>query len=158
MGERRLPLVKAPVAGKRPLPLVRGPVALVTPDVARLLVSSWRAVEDRYTRNAVEMPPELVDFAEAIWEVAAWRTSAVGSAVDGEAAARASSVDGDETSERGRSGSTTAKGAGQRLDLSERQIRNLLRQGRLAGEQVGRTWVVDDAAIEDYRTRRAEVG
>jgi excisionase family DNA binding protein len=85
-------------------------------------------------------------------------TSAVGSAVDEEAEAGASSADGDETSERERSGSTTAEVAGARLGLSGRQVRNLLRQGRLAGEQVGRTWVVDDAAIEDYRTRRAEAG
>jgi hypothetical protein len=144
--------------GERPLPLVKAPVALVTPHAARLLSTSWRAIEEHYRANAVEMPPELVDLAEAIRQVAAWRTSAVGSAVDGEAAARASSADGDETSEHERSGSTTAEGAGKRLGLSGRQVRNLLRQGRLAGEQVGRTWVVDDAAIEEYRTLRSEVG
>jgi len=56
---------------ERRLPLVRGPVALVTPHAARLLLTSWRAIEEHYRRHEVEMPPELVDLAEAIRQVAA---------------------------------------------------------------------------------------
>jgi len=140
-----------------------GPLGFTTPRTAHMWLVYWDAwVTPKLRANAADLPDELVAYVEAARRLAAVHvasmTSAVGSAVDEEAEAGASSADGDETSERERSGSTTAEVAGARLGLSGRQVRNLLRQGRLAGEQVGRTWVVDDAAIEDYRTRRAEAG
>jgi len=100
----------------------------------------WDAwVTPKLRANAADLPDELVAYVEAARRLAAVHvasmTSAVGSAVDEEAEAGASSADGDETSERERSGSTTAEVAGARLGLSGRQVRNLLRQGRLAGDK-----------------------
>ena len=44
------------------------------------------------------------------------------------------------------------------LGVSSRRVRQMLAHGTLAGQQVGRTWVVDRASLELFRHRRPLVG
>ncbi|MHB9703231.1 DNA cytosine methyltransferase [Alcaligenes aquatilis] len=42
------------------------------------------------------------------------------------------------------------KEAAEMMQLSEQRIRTLLKQGKIAGQQVGKQWVVDKNGLEDY--------
>jgi excisionase family DNA binding protein len=41
-----------------------------------------------------------------------------------------------------------------RLECSEQWVRQLARRGRITGRRIGRTWLLDAASVESYRTTR----
>ena len=130
----------------RPLPVIDG--VYVSPKAARMLAASWAGIEDLYRRNALAVPPELLDVIDACRVVTARRISAVGSALDADAEAAAGSADGE----------ITTATAAERLECSERQVRNLCGSGQLRARKVGAAWLVDAASLEDHRAGRAAAG
>ncbi|MDP9476249.1 MAG: hypothetical protein M3R38_11315 [Actinomycetota bacterium] len=51
--------------GERRLPLVEAPVALVTPRTARMLVNVWSGLERTCREKAQPVPAEMADLIEA---------------------------------------------------------------------------------------------
>lgn len=134
------------MVAERRLPIVEAPIALCTPRVADLLVGVWdRAVVPALRASAEPVPADLSDFVEACRELARRRSSATGSSGDVEAPTGAESADGE----------ITTLEAATRLDVGERQVRNLCRSGRLRARKVGRSWLVDAAAVEGRSDVRA---
>ncbi len=143
--------------GERRLPLVEAPIAFVTPRTARLLIASWPGLEQHYREQGVRVPPELVDLIEACRVLAARPISVDGSAVDDEAETDPGSADAT-TNEGGRF-TETVEEAGRRLELTGRRVRQLVGEGRIAGRQTdGGMWLLDPASIEEYGAARASSG
>ncbi|MDP9019781.1 MAG: helix-turn-helix domain-containing protein [Actinomycetota bacterium] len=139
------------------LPLIPWPQPVTTPAIARAALRLLEAGERDCRRNGVNVPTELQEWIEALKITAAWRTSAVGSAVDEGAEAGAGSADATAAGEPDQH-EATAEEAGRRLGLSGRQVRNLCDSGQLRARKVGGIWLVDTAALEDHRVARAAGG
>ncbi len=50
--------------------------------------------------------------------------------------------------------SISTKDAAVKLNISEQSIRTLLRDGILAGQQIGKTWIVSTASVEKYKKKK----
>lgn len=48
----------------------------------------------------------------------------------------------------------TVTDTAERLECSEQWVRQLARRGRITGRRIGRTWLLDAASVESYRTTR----
>lgn len=47
----------------------------------------------------------------------------------------------------------TTEQAADRLELSERRVRALIKAGILTAQKIGRDWVIDEASIEDVKAK-----
>ncbi len=119
--------------GERRLPVVAADTVLVSPHAARLLLATWdSAVVPALRRSGERVPEELAAVIDGCRLVVAKRQASVdGRLLD----------DGADTGPGSAHAETTAQAAA-RLEISERQVRRRLDQGRLPGDKIGRVWVV----------------
>lgn len=138
------------MSGDRRLPIVEAPVALASPHVARLLVTTWeRAVVPALRASGEAIPAPLADFVEACRHIASPPTSDCGSSLDEGAEVGAASPHGQRL---------TTRQVAERLALTDRQVRALCASGALRAAKFGGAWMVDPASIEDRSARRAAAG
>ncbi len=88
--------------GERRLPLVEAPVALVRPRTARLLIAGWSGLERTYREKGERVPDELIDLIDACRMIAARPIAVDGSAVDERGEVAPGSGGGRTTAETGR--------------------------------------------------------